>query len=62
MDYFVLYDLSDNIICYFDNFNELKRFLPNYRDRDIKRRFVKSNLNFIKIIIDKSMYKLYKFN
>lgn len=62
MEYFVIYDLNDNLICYVDNFIELKKFMPNYRDRDIRRRFVKSNFNFINIIIDNVIYKVYKFN
>lgn len=60
MEYFVLYDLEDNIVCYFDNIYEVKRYLPNYRLRDIKRRFF--NSDFIKIIIFGRTYKLYHFN
>lgn len=59
--YFVVYDYNDNIVCYFDDFNELKRYLPNYRDRDIRRRFLKSKENFINIIIENTIYKVYKF-
>ena len=58
--YFVLYDLEDNIVCYFHTIYELQKYLPNYRLRDIKRRFL--NSDFIKVIIYGSTYKLYQFN
>lgn len=58
--YFVLYDMNDNIICYIENFEELRKYLPNYRVRDIRRRFL--NNSFIKIIFNNTMFKIYKFN
>lgn len=59
--YFMLYDYNDNIICYINNFEELKKFLPRYRKRDLLRRFKNSSLNYIDIIISNSFYKLYMF-
>lgn len=59
MEYYVVYDNEDNIICYLDNLFELNRFLPNYRLRDLKRRF--KNNEFIRIIVDKSILNVYKF-
>lgn len=59
-DYFVLYDMNDNIVCYIENFEELRKYLPNYRVRDIRRRFL--NNSFIKIVFDNTMFKIYKFS
>lgn len=59
-NYFVLYDLNDNIVCYLHSIYEVKKYLPNYRIRDIKRRLI--NHNFINIYIDNLVYKLYKFS
>lgn len=60
-NYFVLYDVNDNIICYIDNIYELVNYLPNYRLRDIKRRFLNSKFGYIGIVIDNVIYKLYRF-
>lgn len=60
-NYFVLYDFNDNIICYIDNIYELVNYLPNYRLRDIKRRFLNSKVGYIGIVIDNVIYKLYRF-
>ena len=61
MEYYVIYDLNDNIICYLDNLEELKKYFPNYRTRDLKRRFKKNYEDFIQVIIDKRKYFVYKF-
>jgi len=57
---FVLYDMNDNIICYFDNFEELSKHL-NYRCNDLVRQF---NIygDLIVIRIEGIMYKLYTVN
>lgn len=57
--YFVVYDLEDNIVCYLDTLVELLKFLPNYRYRDLKRRF--NNEDYIQINVDKQRLKVYKF-
>ncbi len=61
MEYYVIYDIDDNIVAYLEDFKELKKYLPNYRDRDIKRRFLNSCNNFIQIIIDNNLFRVYKF-
>ena len=57
--YFVLYDMEDNPICYFDNIMELLKHI-NYRDTDLLSKFSK-NYNNINIVIGKRKYKLYRF-
>ncbi len=59
--YYAIYDLEDNIICYIETFEELKKYFPNYRDRDIRRRFLNSKDKYIKIVIDNALFKVYKF-
>ena len=59
MEYFVMYDNNDNVVCYLDNLLELKNILPNYRLRDLKRRFF--NNDFISIIVDNQLFNVYKF-
>ena len=39
-NYFVLYDLSDNIVCYFNDFNELSKFV-SYSLRDLIHEYNK---------------------
>lgn len=58
-EYFVVYDDNDNIVCYLHNLFELNKFLPNYRLRDLKRRFI--NNDFIQINVDKQRLNVYKF-
>lgn len=59
-NYFVLYDFNDNIICYFDNFDELSKHL-NYECKYLVHKFnVYGNL--IHIVINNVMYKLYTSN
>lgn len=58
-NYFVLYDLNDFPICYFDNFDELSKHL-NYRCSDLVSRFNKYGNN-LKIVIGNEFYKLFTF-
>ena len=37
-NYFVLYDLNDEVVCYFDNFKELSKYI-NYRPNDLAKQF-----------------------
>ncbi len=59
--FFVLYDIQDNIIMYFDN---LQEFLVkyNYPLKEINRKFKKTNSNYINVDIDNFRYKLFCFN
>ena len=58
-NYFVLYDLEDNLICYFDNFEELSKYI-NYRCSALVYEFNHSN-DFVQVIIKNEKYKLYTF-
>jgi len=57
---FVLYDINDNIVCYFDNFEELSKHL-NYPCGELVRRFNVCG-DLIPIRIEGIMYKLYTVN
>ena len=57
---FVLYDENDNIVCYFNDIDEIKKF-SNVRPSRIYKNFEKSFDDFINIIIDNKFYKLYRF-
>ena len=58
-NFFILYDEKDNLICYFDNFTELKKY-TKLRIQDIVKKF-KQTKEFIKITIEKKEYKLYTY-
>ena len=58
-NYFVLYDMNDNVVSYYDNVEDLQSsILPNYRCSDIVKKF-NSHGNPIKVIVDKKMFQLY---
>lgn len=60
MEYFVLYDLEDNIVCYFNNLIEFcTKF--NYANKEINRKFRNSNFNFIHVDINNIRYSLFAF-
>ena len=59
-NYFVLYDLNDNIICYFDNFYELSKYL-DYQLRNLVYQYNATASNIITVIIQKRKYKLATF-
>lgn len=59
-NYFVLYDMEDNIICYFDNFKELYKTL-NYELRNLVYQFNNKKTNIINIEIENKKYKLATF-
>lgn len=58
MEYFIVYDMNDNIVCYIDTKEELSVFtgLPIKR---INYRFKYSN--FINTHVDNLLFKIYKF-
>jgi len=60
INYFVLYDINDNIICYFNDFNELSKHL-NYKLYDLVHEYNRHESNMITIVIDKKKYKLATF-
>lgn len=59
-NYFVLYDFDDNIICYFDNFEELSKHL-NYPCKYLVHQF-NTYGSLINIVINQKMYKLFTTN
>lgn len=59
-NYFILYDSNDEVICYFDNFRELSKYI-NYRPNDLAKQFNKINSNIITIIIENKMLRLATF-
>lgn len=59
-NYFILYDLNDNIVCYYDNFNELNKKINisiTYLIRELNRN--KTNIKIIEI--NNKKYKLATF-
>lgn len=59
--YFVLYDLNDNLIAYFDTLIEFKSQF-HYEIKELNRKFKNSRSNFILFNIENKKYKLYKFS
>lgn len=60
MEYFVMYDLFDNLVCYYSNIYELTTKL-HYQVKEIKRKFKNSKSNVININVNNVRYKVYKF-
>lgn len=56
-NYFVLYDVNDEVVCYFDNFNELLKHIK-YRLSDLVHEYNRYNTNIITITIDNKKFKL----
>ena len=64
-NYFILYkydyenDLNneDEIICYWENYEEVSKYI-NYRYRDLIYEFNNKNTNIINVIIENKKYKL----
>ena len=59
-NYFILYDLNDIIICYYDNFSELSSIL-NYRLSDLVHEYNRNKTDNIIVIINNVKYKLATF-
>ena len=59
-NYFVLYDKNDEIVCYFDNFEDLSKYI-NHRLSDLIYKYNKGNSNVINIVIDKKEFQLATF-
>lgn len=60
INYFVLYDENDSIICLFDSFDELSKHI-NYKLYNLTHEFNRHKSNIINIDIDKKRYKLATF-
>lgn len=59
-NYFILYTQDDQIICYFDNFEELSKHL-NYRLSNLVNLYNIHKSNIINIEIDNKRLKLATF-
>ena len=60
LNYYVLYDLNDNLIGYFDSLIEFKNKF-GYPVYELNRKFKNGKSNFIFFNIENKKYKLYKF-
>jgi len=58
-NYFVLYDMNDNVVCYFDNCEELIAKVGS-SVHEIVRKFNNSD-DCIILVINLEKYKLYTF-
>ncbi len=58
MDYFIVYDLNDNLVAYLDNIYELVSY-TGLRIYDINYKF--KDHDFIISRISKKTFKIYKF-
>uniref|UniRef100_A0AAU8AZD7 Uncharacterized protein n=1 Tax=Dulem virus 71 TaxID=3145782 RepID=A0AAU8AZD7_9VIRU len=56
---YYLYDLDDNLICFYQDVCEIKNKLF-YEPKEINRKFRNSSYDFILLYIDNKTYKLYK--
>lgn len=59
-NFFVLYDTNDNIVSYFDNFEDLSKILK-YALRDLVHQYNRNNTDIITVIIGNKKYKLATF-
>jgi len=58
-NYFILYDLNDEVICYLDSWEELhNKYLKNYALRNLVYQFNNNKTNVITIIINHKEFKL----
>lgn len=57
-EFYVIYDLKDNIVAYADDKKELSNF-TGLRSRDVNFRF--KNRHFILTTINGFLYKVYRF-
>lgn len=59
-NFFVLYDMNDNIVSYFDNFEDLSKILK-YVLKDLVHQYNRNNTDIITVIIGNKKYKLATF-
>ena len=57
MEYFVVYDLYDNILAYCDDYEELSKCV-NRRKKELKYRFKNKDMLFVQLPF---VLKIYKF-
>ena len=61
MEYYVIYDINDNIVVYLDNVKALSEF-TGLRVKDINYKFKNASLDFIYVVLDNIKYKVFRFN
>lgn len=59
-NYFILYDLDDFIVCYFDNFKELSKVFK-YSVSDLVHEFNRYDTDRLIVIIHNTKYRLVTF-
>ena len=59
-NFFVLYDMNDNIVSYFNDFEELTKVL-NYVLKDLVHQYNRNETDIITVIIGNKKYKLATF-
>lgn len=59
-NFFVLYDVNDNIVSYFDSFEELSKVLK-YALKDLVHQYNRNKTDIITVIISNKKYKLATF-
>lgn len=59
-NYYVLYDIDDNLICYLDTIDDLIRF-TGLRKYDITYKFKKSSNDYIQVNVDQKRLNVYRF-
>lgn len=57
--YFVMYDMHDNLICYFETYRELLNELKILK-KHLVEKFKKAK-DFIVVVLNFKKYKIYKF-
>lgn len=60
-NHFVLYDLNDVIVCYFNSYDELKRYI-NIPAYNLVCRFNASEDYCINVFIERKKYRLFTFS
>ena len=60
-NFFVLYDYNDDIISYYDNFEELSKVLK-YALNDLVHQYNRNKTDVITVIIGNKKYKLATFS
>lgn len=58
--HFVLYTLDDEIVKYYENYEELRKDI-NYRVNDLACKFNKNRSDKVCIVANKILYRLYIF-
>lgn len=60
MNYFIVYDINDFVVCYLNNIYELCVF-SGLRIKDVNYKFNHVKDNVININVDNLRFKVYKF-